>query len=430
MATQILNRKDQPDYNLIKKIKLVKAQDLKLDNGIPIYSIRAGNQDIVKIEFIFNAGNWFETDRIIALATSDIINDGTHSRSKKELAELIDYHGAFLELSSGHDEAFVSLYSLTRNLKQILPIVYEIITEANYPQEEINLFIKQKKQQLLINKQKVDFVARKKFYEVIHGSEHPYGYYPKGKDFSNISRKKIIDFYRKSYTAENCKIIVSGKVQNSTIKEINNVFGKSKWTGEGQIKNRRHKISQPQKFKHYIKKSDVSQSGIRIGKVLFNRKHEDYPKLVVLNTVIGGYFGSRLMSNIRENKGYTYGIGSGIVSLQNCGYFFISTEVGVRVCKDTLKQVYFELDRLKNELIPEEELSLVRNYMLGNFLSGINNPFALANKFKNIMLYDLDYSYYDKLINIVRTITTDELRELCAKHLDRKSMHEVVVGGK
>ena len=181
---------------------------------------------------------------------------------------------------------------------------------------------------------------------------------------------------------------------------------------------------------YYEEKKDALQSAIRIGKRLFTKPHPDYPAMLVLNTILGGYFGSRLMSNIREDKGYTYGIGSAIVSFSHAGYFTISTEVGAEVTKDAVKEIYFELKKLQTEKISDSELALVRNYMLGTFIRSIDGPFALADRFKGIHFSGLNYDYYDRYIETIRTISSEKLIELANKYWKKEEMIELVVGRK
>jgi zinc protease len=161
-----------------------------------------------------------------------------------------------------------------------------------------------------------------------------------------------------------------------------------------------------------------------------NRKHEDFSGLQILNTVLGGYFGSRLMNNIREDKGYTYGIGSGISSLQQAGYLFMATEVGADVCSAALTEIYKEIELLKNEPIGEEELNLVRNYMLGSMLGSLENVFSHADKFKNIYFSGLDYDYYTNYIATVKAITAEDLLAIANKYLTTDHFIEVVIGKK
>jgi len=156
------------------------------------------------------------------------------------------------------------------------------------------------------------------------------------------------------------------------------------------------------------------------------RNEPEYPIFSLLNTVLGGYFGSRLMQNIREDKGYTYGVYSVLKSMTMSGQWGIYTDVGIDVYESALNEIYFEIERLKNEEISPEELHLVKNYIAGTFLSSIDGPFALANKFKSIYLFDLDYSYFDRFLSDIKNITPKKLNALANKYLDN-SYHQVVV---
>ena len=162
---------------------------------------------------------------------------------------------------------------------------------------------------------------------------------------------------------------------------------------------------------------------------MISSTHVDYAGMQVLNTVFGGYFGSRLMSNIREDKGYTYGIGSSVVPLRKEGYFCISSEVGVDVRAAAVNEIYLELKRLRTELVPESELNLVRNYMLGSFQRNIDGPFSLADRFKSILTAGMGYEYYTRYLETIQNITAEELLRLASTHLHEDSLYELVVGG-
>jgi predicted Zn-dependent peptidase len=147
-----------------------------------------------------------------------------------------------------------------------------------------------------------------------------------------------------------------------------------------------------------------------------------------MNTVLGGYFGSRLMANIREDKGYTYGIGSGASSLNRGGALFIATEVGADVCKAAVTEIEKEINILKTELVPENELSLVRNYMLGSLLGSLENIFSHADKFKNIYFSGLDYDYYDRYTQVIRSSTAEDVLKTANKYLNLDKFYKVIVG--
>ncbi|MNR03395.1 Peptidase M16 inactive domain protein [compost metagenome] len=222
--------------------------------------------------------------------------------------------------------------------------------------------------------------------------------------------------------------MVSGKFDTAGFNLLDSSFGYD-WEKSEVVKNS-FSFSVTDKQFVYKEKPEALQSAIRIGQLAINRKHKDFSGLQILNTVLGGYFGSRLMANIREDKGYTYGIGSGISSLQQAGYLFISTEVGADVCGAALTEIYKEIDLLKTTLIGEDELNLVRNYMLGSMLGSLENVFSHADKFKNIYFSGLDYDYYSRYIETVKTITAEELLALANKYFTTESFTEVVIGKK
>jgi predicted Zn-dependent peptidase len=232
------------------------------------------------------------------------------------------------------------------------------------------------------------------------------------------------DFYNEFYKADNCVVMASGNFGNDIQEILNNEFVLS----EGKSVYPDFNFETIAASHKNIPKESSVQCGIRMGKVLFNRVHPDFIGMTVVNTLLGGYFGSRLMANIREDKGYTYGIGSALASYPETGVFLIATEVGAEVCKDALKEIYKEIELLRSEKVSDEELSLVKNYMLGSFLRNSDGPFAMSDRFKTIHFSGLDYSYYEKYIKKVNAITADEILELCNKYLDTKSFTEIVAG--
>lgn len=425
----LIDRTKAPGINDIKTIPVLRVKQYKTDNGVPVYYINAGSQDVLKVELIFKAGFVQQQQALIAATTSNLLDEGTVNRTAVQIADGVDYYGAFLETSVAHETATVSLFTLKKHLNKLLPVLEDVIKNAIFPEEELELNLQNKKQKYLVNKQKVSAQARKKFSEMLFGSTHPFGYYIKEEDFDKVKKPLLEEFYKKYYHSGNVMILISGKVDEAVLKEVNKVFGKNVWKEkENRFVLPKYIFSAPEEKRITIEKSDALQSAIRIGRLLVNKKHPDYFALQVLNTVLGGYFGSRLMSNIREDKGYTYGIGSGIVSFQSAGYFFISTEVGVDVCSAAVDEIYKEIKRLREERISESELQLVRNYMLGTFLSSIDGPFALADRFKGIEFYGLDYSYYDNYIQTIKTVSSSALMDLANNYLQEKDLLELVVG--
>ncbi len=426
----VLDRKIVPAFKTIEKIEMIKATEKRLRNNIPVYAINAGTQDLIKIEFLFKAGMYAQHKPLQAATVNTMLEEGTSKMSAAQIADAVDYYGAYLETNVGQDSASIVLYTLNKHIAATIPVIEAVLKDATIPQKELETHLQNKKQKFLVNQQKVATIARKRFVELLFGEQHPYGINVKLHDFENVKREELLLFYKQHYTANNCKIVLSGKVEDNLYDMLDKHFGGNDWLSNDNEKRATVNIESNANLTELILREGALQSAIRIGKIMFNKTHPDFFALQILNTVLGGYFGSRLMTNIREDKGYTYGIGSGLVSLQHGGYFFITTEVGVDVCAAAINEIYFELNRLQTELIPEEELQLVKNYLLGNFLRSVDGPFAMAERFKGIMEYNLGYDYFENYINTIKSVNAKHLMDLANNYLNKLSLTELVVGKK
>jgi zinc protease len=424
----ILDRTLIPGLKTPESISVIRASARRLDNGLSIYVINAGIEDVVKLDLIFPSGATGGSDYSIASACHQLIDTGTKDKKAIDIAEAFDYYGSYLQTDFGPDWKTISLYSLSRFFPETLSSLAEILQEANFPADELENWKTRSIQNLKVNREKVSWLAKTAFNEALYGKQHLYGFTPAEKDIESLSAIDLRDFFKMEYPLEKATVIVSGKVNEQVIKTLNDTIG-MKTSGRHTVHNSLIPEGvKPASVKKIIEKKDAVQSGIRIGKTLFSKNHPDYPALQIVNTVLGGYFGSRLMSNIREDKGYTYGIGSGIHPHQNSGYFYISTEVGNEVREAAITEIYKELHRLAIEPVPEAELHLVKNYLIGAFQRSIDGPFALADRFRGLQLFNLGYEYLENYLLLLNTITPEMVMELAKTHLQPDSMTEVIAG--
>jgi len=421
----MLNRTEAPAFKQIEDIQFIKAQKHVLTNQIPVFVVNAGDQDLVRIEFIFSNSAWDINRPIMPSVTNSMLTEGTHSLSSAQIAAKIDYYGAFFQAEYGYDQSSLTLYALNKHIANTLPIIKEMLTGSIFPDKELETLLRNAKQRLKVGLEKNDVLARRSFLNALFG-DSIYGYNNTLEDYDNVKKDHLINYYSKVYHPKNCTIVMSGKISQEQVSLVNQLFGN--WEGATQNHQFEVNFSSSSEKLHYTERKDALQSAIRIGMPSINRTHPDFIGLQILNTVLGGYFGSRLMANIREDKGYTYGIGSGIASLQHAGYFFIGTEVGVDVTQNTLTEIEKEVDILKTELIHEQELALVKNYLMGSLLGSLENAFSHADKFKNLHFYGLDYTYYDRYTQTVKNITPQELMVLANKYWDYNSFYKIVVG--
>ena len=439
-----LNRKQAPGIRNIEKFKLALPDKTSLDNGIPIYIINAGEQEVVKLEFIFNAGirsnfNSKFTSPLIPKLTLEMLTEGTDNYTSEQIADNLDYYSAFLDNDCGRDNATLNVTCLNKHLENILPVIREMLIFPTIPTSNFQLLVSNKRQHFILNNEKVNYIAKQKFKQLLYGKSSPYGIITKIEDFDMIDREHLADFHKQFYKGLNdLSIIVSGKPDKNILSILNKHFGNVKSAISDQqsaISNQQSTISSQQNSKMFIEKPNAVQSAVRIGKVLssnqpLNYSHPDYYSFKVLNSILGGYFGSRLMSNIREDKGYTYGIGSNIISLYNSAYFFITSQIGVENVNIAISEIYKEIERLQNEKVSEKELDLVRNYMQGNLLRSMDGPFAIAEMCKILIEYNLEDDYFEKYIDRIQNISSQELMQTAQKYLQPDTMTEIIVGNR
>lgn len=423
----MLQRNIAPEFKGIDNINLIRPEHTRFANGCEVFCFNSGDLELVRIEWIFNNLSFDPAKPLLNMAANTMLTDGTVKLSAAEIADRIDFYGAFLQVDYGFDHSQVTLYSLVKHLQHTLPVVVDVLTESVFPQKELDTFIRNQQQKLKVNLEKNDVVARRTFNKAIFG-DTIYGLAADTTDYNKLTREDMLLHFKKMYQPANCTIIIAGKIEAPTLTLLNEVFG-DQWDNTiPEIEVLQLKPAPAIEHFYFTEKPDALQSAIRMGMPIFNRTHPDFPALQVLNTVFGGYFGSRLMTNIREDKGYTYGIGSGMSSFKESGALFLATEVSADVCKAALSEIEKEINILKTELIPEEELSLVRNYMLGSLLGSLENVFSHADKFKNLHFSGLDYDYYDRYTNTIKTITSDELMKLANQYFDLGSFYKVIVG--
>lgn len=425
MNIEIL-RKTAPPVKPVENINLTEPEFFTLDNGIPVYCLNAGDQEVLQLDLNFGFGTAADGLPLAAYFTNLCLKEGTKSYTSRQIAEQLDFYGATINASVTRDHSRLTLYCLNKHLHLLLPLLEELLLAPTFPLNEVKTIVNLSKQEFLVEMEKVKTIARRHFGMAVFGTSHPYGKYAVAEDYDKISHESLLEFYAKYYQSAKFRIIASGRIPLNLNRLLN------KHLGQHAVKETLPMAigpAEPASTKHhFIKKSGSLQSGIAIGKILFNMHHPDYSKMKIVNTIFGGYFGSRLMTNIREDKGYTYGINSVLMSMQYAGMLMIATQTGTEVTRPAVNEIFTEMERLRHEPVPREELDLVKNYMLGLLLQQADGPFAQGELLKMVLDYQLDLSYFQKFINTIKSVTTEEIQDLAVKYLDPNSMISVVVG--
>lgn len=426
-AVKTLNRKKAPtivdavNFNL----QLKPYQRIVLKNGIEVYTVEAGAEEVMSVEWVYYAGNWYEDKNLVAATTNLMLKNGTSTKSAFQLNEHFEYYGSYLNRNCHSETATVTLHCLTKHIKELLPVVRELLTDSIFPEEEMAIAVQNMKQRLKVNLKKSDFVAGRLIDTYLYGEQHPYGRYSREEDMNALTRPQLVHFYDHFYRNGKLVMFVAGRLPNDLEKILNDHFGD---LANNKVNEVKHSVLEAGQKKFRVTNDpDGVQGSIRVARPFFNRHHPDYTKAQVLNTLFGGFFGSRLMANIREEKGYTYGIHSYFQNHVHESAWMISTEAGKDVCEATIAEVYKEMRQLREETVDEEELLLVKNFLIGTVLGDLDGPFHIIGRWKNIILNNLGQDYFEKSVAAIKSITADEVRELANKYLQEDTFYELVV---
>ena len=415
--------KDAIEFDLLLK----PYQKMVLNNGVEVYAIHAGAQEVLQMEIVFYAGNSYETNNGVAIATNFMLKNGSSTKSAFQINEHFEYYGAYCNRSCYNETATVSLHTLSKHLHVLLPVMREMITDSVFPESELDIFKQNSQQKLTVSLQKCDFVANRLIDAYLFGEKHPYGKYLKAEDYQALTTEQMKAHFQQYYVNGRAVIFVAGNLPADLFEQLNQQFGDLAITKNGQSLPVQLLLPASQKKQHISNDPNGVQAAIRIARPFPNRHHPDFMNVMVLNTVFGGFFGSRLMSNIREDKGYTYGIHSYVQNHIQESAWMISTEAGKEVSEATVTEVYKEMDLLRNTLIDEEELLLVRNYMIGSILGDLDGPFQIIGRWKNIILNNLDEQYFYDSIKAIKTISAEDIKALAEKYLKPEDFYELVV---
>lgn len=430
----MINRKSAPVIHELRHLVLPAPVLNKLDNDIPVYVLSYPHQEILKLEVVFMAGRAEEQKRLASRATSRLIREGTLHMTGAEIAETLDFYGASLSVPTNLDTSSFVLYGLRKYAEETIPIFTEMLQMPSFPDEEIENFKNNGVQELLVELEKVETLAYRKVTELIFGEKHPYGYNSTAEDYLAIQRDDLLDYYRAWYRPDNCMVFATGNIDERLLQLLNQRLGQWKPSAPyGQIAA---PSTLPINYQQHCTPSSVFvptsrpslQTAIKIGRRLFNRQHPDFNGLLVLNTVLGGYFGSRLMANIREKRGYTYNIYSTVDAYLRDGCLYIATEVSPPKAHYALKAIWTEVKKLREKPIPDEELNMVRNYMLGMILNGLDGPINASDLIRNQIVEKQTPEAFEDLVHTIRTISPAELQRLASEYLQEKDFWMVTVG--
>lgn len=422
----VLNRNIEPELKAIDKIQMSEPTSFELSNGIPVHAIDMGSEELIKIEIVVRAGAKYTHNPLVASFTNQLMAEGTLTKNAAQLAEAFDQYGARFSTQTTNDYASFVLLTMNKYMSETLTLMAEVLSQPAFLSSEYETLVDNRKQIFLVNMQKVGSIAKNRFPLYLFGENHVYGNPLSTEHFDELNYAELKAFYTEYFHAQNMDIFLSGKIPTETKGLLDNLLG-DKFVSN-QAKSTITIQTQNNASENFIHHPNAMQNAFRWGMHTIHKGHEDFQALRIVNSLFGGYFGSRLMKNIREDKGYTYGIGSTIVSYEQSSYFVLGAEVGSDVSELAKAEILKEFDKLHNELTTQEELDLLKNFLQGSLLRGFDGPFASIARFKDVYLFGLDYSYYENYLQVLKAMTSNEIRDIANKYLSTDRLVKLIVG--
>jgi len=425
-----VNRKVQPGIITPSAGKIPVPQMHRLTGNVPVYLFGTGTLDLLRIEFVFNAGQLVEKVNLAATTANAMLTEGTLYHDASSINDLIDMTGAAFTHNADKDTACLVVITLSRKLDEVLALTEEVLFHPSFPEKEFRMMIDKRIQSFMTNRQKTSVVAREEFYRALFGNSNPYGRVTLLEDYTALTTDMTRAFHNDYYKRENMYITVAGKDPENALPYLEKFFackGEEMWH-EPVIPELTFKSVSPGRI--FTEIPDSVQSAVRMGWPGVTRNHPDFMSLQVANMLLGGYFGSRLMKNIREDKGFTYGISSVAGALHKVGFITIVTEVANSYREQTFDEIRKEIHDLTTNTVDNDELRMVQNHIMGEIARMFDGPFTTAETMRTIIDYGAEPDYYEKMENTVKTITPAKIKDLITTYYNTDKAIEIIAGAR
>ena len=400
-----------------------------LPNGIPLYSISGDGKPALRLEILFKGGYGVQDKPLQATVTNRMLREGAAGMTGQEISQKLDYYGAWIETYSSQNCNHLVLYSLSKHFLPLVKLLEDIVKAPTFPEENLEVVKNNGKACFEVNSQKVDIVSQRYFENSLWGKEHPLAHIVEPADYDAITVDDVKSYYQKVYNSVNCVIFLSGELTDEIYGGLSDSFGNGCWGVRNAMDRCSVQPAVTEYGKRYIPVANSIQSAVKIGFMAMDASHDDFHAFRFLSVLLGGYFGSRLMSNIREENGYTYHISSEVDAYGGRNAFMISSETANEYVRPCIDEIYKEIERLYTEPIPEAEVEHVRNYILGEMCRECEEMTPKAEVFVNAWLSGNEPSSVNDYLKVVKNVTAEELSAVARRWFaGERPVIEIVAG--
>jgi zinc protease len=401
-----------------------------LSNGLQVVLVESRTFPKISAQLYFRSGNAVvaHTSPGLAEMTAAVVRTGTASRPSRRIEEDLRRMGAGLGTHAGADSSAISASGLAEFSPGILELLADIARNASFPEEEFERERRQRLEELKIERTTPGFLASERLRSILFGA-HPYAVVaPTEEQLAGFTRDQLAEFYRKHYVpAESLLIVVGDFSADAMLEEIEKVFGAWK-APKPEAPVSPAPPRQSGRRVHLVHRPGAVQTQVLLGNLAITRRDPDWYRLILANSILGGAFHSRLVINIREQKGYTYSPGSGVNALRQLGYFTVRAAVRNDVAAATLTEMFYEMDRMRSMPVTAEELDSARSYLTGVFSLGVATQDGLLGQLSTVYLDQLPEGYLETYRERIRALTTADVLAAARRHFDSANAQIVLVG--
>ncbi|MBR4506266.1 MAG: insulinase family protein [Bacteroidales bacterium] len=384
-----------------------------------------GSTDLVKLDFLYEAGSIYQPQLLCATAANKLMTMATESMTAADLSEFMDFRGVILENSNTLTHSGLTVYMLRRYADEVLPVVAEILKHPAMGEDDYRLWQVNRKQELATMEQRTPNMARRLFNQSIFGAQHPLGWHADVADVDRLALATVKEYFHGRYDGGPCGIVAAGKVDDGLVGLIDRYFDAMSTPEAKAVEMDGVTVG----GRHELKMEGAVQTTLRVGRLLPLRWDDlDYARFTLLVAALGGYFGSRLMTNLREDKGYTYGAYARTQIYRGAIVFYLTADVAGGTANAALGEALGELKRLCDEPMDEEELQLVKTVMVGDFLRSVDGVFELSTRCCDMQGTSIDERFTDNLRTAIKETTAVQLQELAQRLLKSEDMTICLAG--
>ena len=407
---------------------LALPQEKVMPNGVRLFHLSGAHKGVVRFDILFKGGYGVQAKPLQAMFVNRMLREGAGAMSADDISRKLDYYGAWIDAYSSQGCNHLTLTALSKHFVPLLELLEDMVKNPQFPAANLDVVRRNNKSHFIVNSNKVDIVSQRHFENCLWGDGHRFAYMVQPEDYDAITVDDLREYHGRVYNSSNCTIFLAGDADEDMMKLISEKFGAAPWGTGGAVRG----IDVPEPVTVFgPRRIDVEgalQSSVKIGFMVPASSLADLYRFRFLTVLLGGYFGSRLMSNIREENGYTYHIDAGLDAYGKRYAFVICSEADNAYVEPLIDEVYKELARIVEEPIPDAEVELVRNYILGELCREYEERFTKSEAFINAWLSGEPFGSVNGYIDIVKNVTSAELSDVARRYLADRPMVEVVAG--